>query len=183
LGCYSTAKLLAESSRSLNLYKIGSGLADTENIYNNVSKPLGVLCGLIDIGKVYLYLNVLKLLFNMFRFSDLSSETMIFVFGFFMIAGHCLPMTSKFKGGRGIFTYIGLIGVFMPYQMICLLFLAGYVVVIYKQYRFVQYMIVMLPPILSFFWNMPRIHISLMFITAVLMGVLNIVLSKRLGEI
>ncbi len=45
LGCLSTARILAKSARSLNIYKVGSGHPDTENIFCNVSKPLGCFGG------------------------------------------------------------------------------------------------------------------------------------------
>jgi glycerol-3-phosphate acyltransferase PlsY len=47
-GGFSTARILAKSVRSLNIYKVGTGLADTENIFQNVSRPMGILVGLID---------------------------------------------------------------------------------------------------------------------------------------
>ena len=38
LGCFSTAKLFAKSYKSINVYKVGSGHPDTQNIYNNIDK-------------------------------------------------------------------------------------------------------------------------------------------------
>ena len=40
LGCFSTAKLFAKSYKSINVYKVGTGHPDTQNIYNNIDKTL-----------------------------------------------------------------------------------------------------------------------------------------------
>lgn len=183
LGCFSTARVIAKNFRNLNVYKIGFGFADTENIYSNISKPLGVLAAFIDSGKMALYLIFLKYLFTYLNFAILSNEIMIFVFGFFMIAGHCLPVTHSFKGGRGIFTYIGLLIVFIPLPMLYVLTISFAIIILFKQIRFAQYLIVLIPPVLSFFWGKPRQLVILMSITAFLMGLLNFIVAKRLGEL
>ncbi|MDD2332072.1 MAG: glycerol-3-phosphate acyltransferase, partial [Candidatus Cloacimonetes bacterium] len=63
-GSASTARIVAKSVRSLNIYKVGSGLADTENIYTNVSKPLGILVGALDAAKSYAFLLAVETLFR-----------------------------------------------------------------------------------------------------------------------
>lgn len=42
LGCFSTARMPAKSFVKLNIYKVGTGYADTENIYCHISKTLGI---------------------------------------------------------------------------------------------------------------------------------------------
>ena len=182
-GCYSTARLLAKSFRHLNILKVGTGLADISNIYHNISKQLGFFAAILDITKIYIFLTLLKylLLYTMFE-SASTVEILTFMFGFFMILGHCMPVTNSFKGGRGIFTYVGLMLVFIPYYMLAILGFALLIFIFFKQFRFIQYMIVLLPPIVSFFVADKQLVI-LMSITAVLMGILNFFVSKRYGEI
>ena len=183
LGCFSTARLLAKSFRHLNVYKVGTGLADISNIYANISKPLGICAAILDTGKMYIYLQILKYLIALFGFYQTSSDIMLFIFGFFLIVGHCLPLTHNFKGGRGIFIYVGLMLVFIPYLMLGILVVGGILAAFFKQVRFVQYMFVLLPPILCLvLTGISRELVILMSITAFLMGLLNIILSKRLGE-
>jgi len=185
LGCFSSARVLARSIKKLNIHKVGTGLADTENIYLHISKPLGVAAAFVDTGKMVLYLLLLRCLFSHFELVGIGTNTMMFVYGFFMILGHCLPVTHKFKGSRGMFTYIGLliVSAFIPVQMLITLLIAGVLVVFFKQIRFAQYFIVLFPPFLSFFWGPGRPILTLMVITAIMMGVLNFVVSKRLGEL
>jgi len=59
-GCLSTARIVAKTFRSLNIYKVGTGLADTENIYSNVSKPMGILVGTLDVLKALVFLTVVR---------------------------------------------------------------------------------------------------------------------------
>ncbi|MFA7543503.1 MAG: glycerol-3-phosphate acyltransferase, partial [Candidatus Cloacimonadaceae bacterium] len=59
-GSQATARLIAKGARSLNINKVGTGLADTENIYTNISKPLGILVGALDLVKAYVFLQVIN---------------------------------------------------------------------------------------------------------------------------
>ena len=56
IGCYSTARLIAKTARSLNIFKVGTGHPDTQNIFLNVDKSLGVFSGFVDFCKIYSYI-------------------------------------------------------------------------------------------------------------------------------
>ena len=187
LGCFSTAKLLAKSYKSINIYKVGTGLPDTQNIYNNIDKTLGIFTGIVDFGKMYFYIVLLSFLLNYPPITDvignIGSNNHLLIIGFFMVIGHCLPVTHHFKGGRGIFTYIGFILYFAPYPMMIITLLAIILVVFFKQMRFAQYMVVMLPPFVNFFFEDDSALLAKMFIAALLMGIINFIVSKKLGEI
>jgi len=183
LGCFSSASILAKRLKYKNIYKIGSGLADCENIYLNISKTLGIMCGVIDFTKMLVYLWFIQFILSKTEYSCLHGEIMLFVFGFFYIAGHCLPIHNKFKGGRGIFSYIALVMFFMRYEMIGVVVIAAILIWVFKQYRFAQYFIVLVPPVISFLSDKPIGLVRLMTITALLMGVLNYLVSKRFGEL
>ncbi len=197
-GGFSTARIIAKSARSLNIYKVGTGLADTENIYSNVSKPMGVLVGGIDAVKSYVFLllaeTILRYISKLNVPSDLDllySSSFLLIYGLAMLIGHCLPIRNHLRGGRGIFTYMGFIGYFAFYPMLITVVLAWVVVTFFRQIRFAQYMIVILPVIFTQFlyailpWFRkefpPHFMLLLLAITFV-MGFLNILVSKRLGE-
>jgi len=190
LGCFSTAKVIAKNFKSLNIYKVGTGHPDTQNIYDNIDKALGVFTGVIDIGKMFFFLVIIKFLLHnsvlqktMPFLQDISTQNHLLIIGFVMILGHCLPLTHHFKGGRGLFTYIGFVAFFTPWSMIIISFLALIVVVFFKQIRFAQFMIVLLPPFVNFFFEQSTFFLGKMFIAAILMGILNYLVSKKLGEI
>ncbi|HOR30031.1 MAG TPA: glycerol-3-phosphate acyltransferase, partial [Candidatus Syntrophosphaera thermopropionivorans] len=105
-GCISSARVVAKTFRSLNIYKVGTGLADTENIFVNVSRPLGVLVGLLDILKAFFFLLVIEYLVRWLNFYGivegadlLYNKNIMLLYGLAMLVGHCLPATNNFKGG------------------------------------------------------------------------------------
>lgn len=200
-GCYSTARVLARSVRSLNIYKVGTGLADTENLYYNVSKPLGILSAALDILKSYAWLYFLKeLLMMMDRMAippDLSflySCDMMMLYGAAMLTGHCLPLTAHLRGGRGILTYLGFVAFFAFYPALVTGLLAFVILFKFKQVRFAQYTIVILPILLTMVFaaipslNILNPHHSTTLFTikliglALYTGILNVLVSKKLGE-
>ncbi len=187
IGCFSAARVIARHFKQLNVDKVGTGHPDTENIYQNVSKILGVLVGAVDMGKIYLYLALVSLLLNRFEMI-MNKNQLLLIFGFMMIIGHCLPATNGFKGGRGLFSYIGFALFFAPYPVLIVVGLAILVITIFKQIRFAQYMIVLLPPFVIYFFpyvfpEENRIMFPYFLGTAVLMGIMNFIVSKKLGEI
>jgi len=182
---------------------VGTGFADTENIYFNISKPLGILAGTLDVVKSYAYLYFVNMLLTqidkMAATHDLNSFyscDLLMLYGVAMLIGHCLPLTQHFRGGRGIFTYFGIMAFFTFYPSIITGLLALLLVFAFRQIRFAQYTIVILPVLLtqlcsSFdFCSMlaPQHHLAALFTSklmgiVVLMGILNFIVSKKLGEI
>lgn len=187
LGCFSTAKVFAKSYKSINVYKVGSGHPDTQNIYNNIDKTLGIFTGIVDFGKMYFYIVLLSFLLNYPPVTkvigNIGTNNHLLILGFFMVIGHCLPITHRFKGGRGLFTYIGFVLYFAPFPMMIIIVLAIILVMFFKQIRFAQYMIVLLPPFINFFFEDDAAFLAKIFIAALLMGIINFIVSKKLGEI
>lgn len=197
-GCFSTARLVAKTFRSLDIYKVGTGLADTENIYSNLSKPMGILVGALDVLKALLFLNVISYVLHLLadtgafgNMALLHSENFMLIYGLAMLIGHCLPVTNKFRGGRGIFTYIGFVAYFAFIPMLISVLIAWVLVAKYKQIRFAQYLIVILPVILTqvfytfipyFKREFPPYFSIIIWGIAIIMGVLNYLVSKKLGE-
>jgi acyl phosphate:glycerol-3-phosphate acyltransferase len=201
-GCFSTARVLAKSVKSLNIYKVGTGLADTENIYLNVSKQLGILAGALDVTKSYAWLYFLKFVLTAMDkmavppdLSVLYSNDLMMLYGLAMLFGHCLPLTNHLRGGRGIFTYMGMIAYFTLYPALVTGILVLVIVFIFKQVRFAQYTIVLLPVLLTQLCSSFQIcaplnnpvHLVALYTTklfgiVIIMGILNFIVSKKLGE-
>lgn len=190
IGCFSTGRIVAKAYKSLDIYKIGNGYPDTMNIYMNVSKPLGILVGAIDLLKIFIFMHILAFVlrdpFIISQFSYLehiSSQNHLLVIGFAMILGHILPVTHNFKGGRGLFSFIGYISYFAIWPMLIVSIIGLIIVYAFKQIRFAQYMIVLLPPFVNFFFPGGKQFVAKMFIASLLVVIINLILSKRLGEI
>ncbi|MCD4651541.1 MAG: glycerol-3-phosphate acyltransferase [Candidatus Cloacimonetes bacterium] len=191
IGCFSSARVIARTFRNLRIEKIGSGHPDTTNIYLNVSKALGLLTGAIDFTMMYLYLFLLQRIFSN-TFPLYANQIWLLIFGFMMIVGHCLPVTNKFRGGRGVITYTGFIAFFAPTAMGFAVLPALIVVFFFRQTRFAKFLIVLLLPIscqiLSTFFegqfqNCTPDFVTKLLIGAFLMAILNLIVAKRLGEI
>lgn len=183
IGCFSTARVIARHFKQLKICKVGTGHPDTENIYLNVSKVLGIMVGAVDMGKIYIYLLFLEAIFAKFQPEVVEHSSLLMVYGFALIVGHCFPVTNNFKGGRGLFTYIGFASYFVLQPMLIVVLLALIIIVIFKQIRFAQYLIVLLPPILSYLFVDLRHFFPRLVMYSILMGVMNFFVSKRLGEI
>ncbi|MFO7660494.1 MAG: glycerol-3-phosphate acyltransferase [Candidatus Cloacimonadaceae bacterium] len=201
-GGFSTARILAKSFHALNIYKVGTGLADTENIYFNVSKPLGILTGALDAVKSYSFLFFVSLLLSYMNkipfppdLSILYSTDFLMLYGLAMLIGHCLPLRQQFRGGRGIFTYFGIMLLLTPIPALLTGLLALVLIIGFKQIRFAQYTIVIMPVLLTLvcssipFCSMlaPHFATGSLFTTRLLgmalaMGILNYFVSKKLGE-
>ena len=183
LGSISTARFVAKTVRHLNIYKVGTGRADTENIYCNVSKMLGIFVGLIDFLKVFLYLTFLEYFATYWDVMEmLQGKNFLLPIGFMMVIGHIFPIFHKFKGGRGIFSYIGFMAFFTFYPTVIVLLFVFFTLVFFKQMRFSQYMIVILIPLITFFFPSAKDFIGKLFLSAILMGIFNIISSKQKGE-
>lgn len=184
IGCWSTARLIAKGFRSLNVYKVGTGHPDTQNIYTNIDRSLGLFSGFVDFSKIYIYLFIIKIGLSLFPVTQkLTIDVSLMGLGFMMLVGHCLPVTHKFKGGRGIFTYMGLVMFFSPYPMLISGLLGFLIFLIFEQHRFVQYLLVLLPPFLNLIFSDDGAFISMMFVLAILMGIINFFVSKKRGEL
>jgi acyl phosphate:glycerol-3-phosphate acyltransferase len=184
MGCWSTARLIAKTFRSLNIYKVGSGHPDTQNIYCNVDKSLGIFAGFLDFSKIYIYLFILKIVLNLMpHTTHLTTDISLLALGFMMLLGHCLPVTHKFRGGRGVFTYMGLVMFFAPIPMLISGLIALIITLRFEQHRFVQYLVVIMPAFLNLIFEEEGAFISMMFVLVILMAIINVFVSRRRGEI
>lgn len=203
IGSISVGRYVVKKARCLNIGKVGSGYPDTENIYYNVSKPLGTLVALINFAKMYAWMLLLNYFLTKFgekyHIDFMANVNTMFFWGFAFVIGNCLPVLNKFKGGRGILTYAAFVTWFHPYIMLQIGVLNLYIIIAHKQYRAAQYLTVLLPPMLGLLWStffkyffvnssFASYYADTSFPTRLLlagffMGVLNLILSKRLGEI
>ena len=84
---------------------IGSGNIGATNVLRTGSKKLAAATLLADIAK-----GAIPFLITLY-FAKTTNFDMFFVYltGFFALIGHLYPVWLKFKGGKGVATYIGII--------------------------------------------------------------------------
>jgi glycerol-3-phosphate acyltransferase PlsY len=187
-GLFSTARVFAKTFKYLKITKVGTGHADTKNIYSNVSKTMGVIVGIIDIAKMYLFLYFIKyIIISVFNKPDLASDNLLFIYGFFLILGHCFPFYNKFKGGRGIFTYAGYLGFFAPASTLIVGIISAIIALAFGQYRAAKYFMVGGPVVASLIISTitqvtPGLTMKI-FIAAILMIAVNFIVSRKRKEI
>ncbi len=82
-----------------DLRKIGSGNIGTTNVLRTGSKPAAAATLILDGGK-----GAIAVLFARW----LAHEDAAQVAGLMAFLGHCFPIWLKFKGGKGVATFLGL---------------------------------------------------------------------------
>ena len=85
-----------------DIRKLGSGNVGATNVLRTGNKLLAIIVLAFDIIKGFTPLFILKNYYH----NELS-EFIILFFGSVAILGHIFPIWLKFKGGKGVATYIG----------------------------------------------------------------------------
>ena len=115
IGSLPFALILTKVSGFGDIRNIGSGNVGATNVLRTGNKYLAFIVLSLDIIKGFIPLIILQIYFK-----DLSLLNKIII-GHFAIIGHIFPIWLKFKGGKGVATYIGFLFSINPY--IGLLFL------------------------------------------------------------
>ena len=104
-----------------DIRNIGSGNVGATNVLRTGNKFLAFIVLCLDIIKGFIPFLICQIYFN-----DMNVVNKIFICHFAII-GHIFPMWLKFKGGKGVATYIGFLFGLNPY--IALLFLIVWLVI------------------------------------------------------
>ena len=120
IGSLPFALILTKLSGFGDIRNIGSGNVGATNVLRTGNKYLAFIVLSLDIIKGFIPLIILQVYFE-----DLSLLNKI-ILGHFAILGHIFPVWLKFKGGKGVATYIGFLFGLNPY--IALLFLLVWLV-------------------------------------------------------
>ena len=86
-----------------DIRKIGSGNVGATNVLRTGNKYLALAVLLLDVSKGFF-----PLFFFLF-ISDTNDHSFISILGLFIVLGHIFPIWLKFKGGKGVATYIGIL--------------------------------------------------------------------------
>ena len=86
-----------------DIRKIGSGNVGATNVLRTGNKYLALTVLILDVSKGFF-----PLFFFLF-ISDTNDHSFISILGLFIVLGHIFPIWLKFKGGKGVATYIGIL--------------------------------------------------------------------------
>lgn len=113
LGSLSPAALLARV-KDVNLSTEGTGNLGATNTTLVLGKQYGVLVMVFDVGKAYLACKVASFLLP-------EWEMAILLAGAAAVVGHAFPFYMKFRGGKGVAAFGGMILAFDPWFFLILL--------------------------------------------------------------
>ncbi len=100
--------LIISAIKNKDIRALGSGNPGTMNMLRSLGTGWGVLTFLLDFAK-----GVTAGLIGMFVFRELRFAAP-YVLGFSAMLGHVFPIFSKFKGGKGVATTLGVFAVVQP---------------------------------------------------------------------
>ena len=123
IGSLPFALILTKLSGFGDIRNIGSGNVGATNVLRTGNKLLAIIVLSLDIFKGLIPYLIIHIYFN-----ELSLLNKIFLCHFAII-GHIYPIWLKFKGGKGVATYIGFLFGLNPY--IAISFLLIWLVVAY----------------------------------------------------
>ncbi len=102
LGSIPSGMILARVMKLGNLREIGSGNIGATNVLRTGNKTAAALTLLFDAAKGAI---------AVFLAGMLAALDAAQLAGLMAFIGHCFPVWLKFKGGKGVATYLGIIGV------------------------------------------------------------------------
>ena len=125
-----------------DIREIGSGNIGATNALRTGNKLIGYSTLILDIGKAVILLLIIK-----FNFSEYLFTSSIAVF-----LGHVFPIWLKFKGGKGVATYVGILFCVNIYLAVIFIFV-WFVVFIMSKYSSLASMVAsLLVPLSSYFF-------------------------------
>ena len=107
-GAFPSAFIVGKSFFSIDIRQHGSGNAGATNTFRVLGKVAGTIVLIIDVFKGWLVVNFVYL-FPSFNINpELLFEYQL-LFGVFAVIGHLFPVYTRFRGGKGIVTLLGLL--------------------------------------------------------------------------
>lgn len=128
LGCLSPAALVSKL-KGKNIRKCGTCNLGATNVMLNFGKRLGAVVMLIDIFKAFLAVKLAELIFPQISWIGMLA-------GFAAIVGHVFPFYMRFKGGKGLASFAGVVLAYNPWLFLFLL-LTGCTLMIIVNYSFI----------------------------------------------
>ena len=157
IGSLPFAFILTRLSGLGDIRNIGSGNIGATNVLRTGNKFIAFLVLCLDIFKGFIPFLILK-----FYFDDISLLNKIFVCHFAII-GHIFPIWLKFKGGKGVATYIGFLLGINPYISISFLIVWFIVAIITKYSSLSSLIAIFVAPLFFIFINF-NFYIVIFFI-------------------
>ncbi|UTO29244.1 glycerol-3-phosphate 1-O-acyltransferase PlsY [Bartonella harrusi] len=128
--------------------KIGSGNIGATNVLRTGNKKIAALTLLCDMLK-----GTVVILFVKFLSEPIENSILVSLAGFFAFLGHLFPIWLKFKGGKGVATYLGVcLGSYWPAAIVFIVVWMG--IFLLTRYSSLSALIaVVITPIFVFYFS------------------------------
>ena len=107
-GAFPSAFIVGKSFFSIDIREHGSGNAGATNTFRVLGKAAGTIVLIIDVFKGWLVVNFVYLFPSIYINPELIFEYQL-LFGVFAVVGHLFPVYTRFRGGKGIATLLGIL--------------------------------------------------------------------------
>ncbi len=142
LGSIPFGYLLVRFVRHEDIRTTGSGNIGATNVLRSGAKGLGIATLLLDLGKAFLAVELVRLRFAPGNF-DLATAAAVAA-----VLGHCYPIWLRFKGGKGVASALG---VFLALTWPSALCILAVFILIVARTRFVSLASIIAAATLPFF--------------------------------
>lgn len=109
LGSIPTAIWYGEAYFGVDVRKHGSGNAGATNTFRVLGKRAGTIVLLIDAIKGWMATSLALMMYYGHLIDWADCQNLKLLFGFMAVLGHIFPVFSKFKGGKGVATLLGMV--------------------------------------------------------------------------
>jgi len=173
MGLFPSAYFAGRLVKGVDIRKIGDRNAGAANVYRNVSHVAGIAVLATDIGK-----GALAILLA----SAVASQSIVFLCGLAVVAGHNWPIFLRFKGGRGLATTIGVLLALLPIPM-AILSAAG-ILSLWKTGNLVVTGVIMFAPLPLLAWLLGGSGGLILYSVVLLCfaGIMHLVTTKHLSS-
>ncbi len=180
VGSMPAGFLLVKLLYGVDIRQHGTGKIGASNVYRVASKWLAVPVMLFDIGKGALMVWAARQLGMEFLGSPAAACAAA---GLIAIAGHNWSVFLGFKGGRGIFTSLGVITMLSPWLGL-IIFIMPYLFAPIRQVAFGVFLALTSLPFFSWFLHQPlgieeRLPVTLGFVILTVMALLIRLITPR----
>ncbi|PPE05164.1 glycerol-3-phosphate 1-O-acyltransferase PlsY [Williamsoniiplasma lucivorax] len=127
IGSISFSIIVVKFVKGIDIRNVGSGNAGATNTTRELGKFWGLVVALLD-GSKSIATALIAVLFSMIP-HPLFSQTSYFIPILFVLIGHCYPIYYKFKGGKAVSSFLGLL--FVANLFYFIFFLIVWFIVVY----------------------------------------------------
>ena len=141
-GTVSPAAIISKVKK-MNLRKNGTGNLGATNVMINLGKRYGLLVMLFDMAKAFAAVKITSLIFTLDFYLGMIA-------GVSSIVGHVFPFYMRFKGGKGLAAFAGLVLAYDPWVFLFLLILTIILIIIVNYSFAMPYSAGILFPVMVF---------------------------------